>query len=588
MTKTKIKSKVQLLSRVLYSGSFWVPWHQRHYVWGTLEVRDLLYDLKEAFDADKTCYFLGSIMLLEPAGKMPERINDGQQRLITFSLLMAALCRCFAEHPGDTGRETLALRTLFDRPGHKTSYLADATRYEARIKPPKGDEKKYAQLICGHDIGSNGRLIEAWNRINRFVGAMSAQTRAAFFDFLMRKVEISVLTIPSDVDANFVFETLNARGKSLEHVDLIRNWVLSCFSEGDDATRLTIVRTNFENPGAILGEKGNKVETYFRCALQCRYGSLRKERLYREFREGFQKAAGSGDPSGYAYSLVRGLGRSDSIELYRTIISAKPNPDLERHLPRITGKRGLAVLLGELRGYTVSHPLCFALLHRFMTAGNGPKQKAVGRVVVRSLKNLASFIMRGVFVTSQFRPSRIEVALADCARTVFTGTDIDSLDIMGDLEENDAFGVVSDPDFIRRMTGVEMRSNPKALRYLYGINAHQQKGSDALTISGCSVEHVLPQSLEYWSGWTGFRRTDPAAWVYRTGNLVVISQRENQGGADFNANFAAKQPAFSKSALLMAQTVAKDYPEWSPKVIEKRSKQLAQAAAKIWTFRRGN
>ncbi len=119
---TKINSEVKLVSTTLRSGRFWVPWHQRYYVWkANEEVRDLLIDLEMAFDADKTCYFLGSIMLLEPTDSMPERINDGQQRLITFSLLMAALCRCFAEHPRDTGRESRALHTLFQQPDHDPS-----------------------------------------------------------------------------------------------------------------------------------------------------------------------------------------------------------------------------------------------------------------------------------------------------------------------------------------------------------------------------------------------------------------------------------------------------------------------------------
>ena len=583
---TKLSSEVQLVSRVLYSGRFRVPWHQRHYAWTDQEVRDLLHDLKGALDADKKCYFLGSVMLLDAVGAKPQGINDGQQRLITFSMLMAALCRRFAEDPPDTGRETLALRTLFDRPENETSYLADTSQYESRIDPPRNDSGRYTQLLRGHDIGSNGLLTAAWNTIDRFIESLDRQTREAFFDFLMRKVEISVLTIPGDVDSNLVFETLNARGKPLGPIDLIRNWLFSYFSETDDAARLDTVRSSFENAGVILGAKGNRVPEYFRCSLQCRYGFLKKERLYREFREQFQNVASDGEPSDYAYDLVRGLGRRDSIELFRTIISAKPSPALEGRLPRVTGKRSLAVLLGELQGYRVSHPLCFALLHRFISEINRANKKAVGQVVARSMKNLSSFIMRGVFVTPTFRPSRIEEALARCAKAVFTGTDIESLDILDDLVRCDAFDVVSDSRFIRRMTEMEMRSNTKSRRYLFGINAHQQRGSDVLREGQCSVEHVLPQSSVYWPGWVGFRDVDPAGWVYRTGNLVVISQRENRGGPDFNANFAAKKRGFSDSSPKMARDVAKKHDDWAPNTIEKRSRQLARAAANVWSFSR--
>ena len=589
---TNIKSEVRLISCVLLTGRFQVPWHQRYYDWRVEQVRDLLHDLKDALEADKTCYFLGSIMLLKPTGAEPQRINDGQQRLITLSLLIAAFCRRFAGNPvRDQAREKLALRVVFDRPELESSSLEDTSRYKPRIEPPKNDKSRYTQLLRGHDIGSNGLMTSAWNAIDDFVEAMSQQTREEFFDFLMNKVEISVLSIPGNVDANLVFETLNARGKPLDDIDLIRNRLYSYFSEGNDATRRDTVHNNFESTSQILRNK-QKVPEYYRCYLQCRYGFLQKKRFYREFRMAIEKAVGVGEPSDYVYDLVADLGRRDSIELFRTIISAKPSETLENRLPRVSGKRGLTVLLTELQSYKVSHPLCFALLYRFITEADPIKKKAIGHAVARSLKNLASFIMRSVFVTSQFRPSRFEDALANCAATVFSGVDIGSLDIIDELEQCDHFGVVNDASFIRRMTDMEFRSNnrssnQKALRYLFGINAQQQRGSDALQIGGCSVEHVLPRSEVYWPDWTGFKDVNPADWVHRTGNLVAVSRRENRGEFEFNSNFASKKGALAESPLLMARNLVKDHDEWTPEAIEKRSKQLAEAAAKIWMFQGG-
>ena len=217
----RITSKTRFFSKVLYSGRFRVPWHQRHYDWTTQEVDDLLHDLKDALDAGKTCYFLGSIMLLEASGDEPQRINDGQQRLITFSLMMSAFCRRFAEQqPLDTGREMMALRALFDRSGNEVSRLADAPQYTPRIVTPRNDRPAFTQIICGSDIGSNGPLMMAWRKIDRFVSSMDRETRKNLFDFLLNRVEVSVLTVPKDVDANRVFETLNGRGKNLSETDL--------------------------------------------------------------------------------------------------------------------------------------------------------------------------------------------------------------------------------------------------------------------------------------------------------------------------------------------------------------------------------
>ena len=584
----RIRSETQFLSDVLYAGRFRVPWHQRHYVWTPQEVDDLLHDLKDALAAGKTCYFLGSIMLLEASGKEPQRINDGQQRLITYSLMMSAFCRRFAEQvPVDTAREKMALEVLFERPRKKFSRLADAPQYTPRIVAPRNDRPVFDEIIKGSDIGSNGPLMLAWRKIDRFVSSLGGKSRESLFDFLLNRVEVSVLTVPTDVDANRVFETLNARGKNLSETDLIRNLLYSHFSGDDDQERKSNVHRSLQGIDLILKASTNKKITsqYFRCYLQCYYGFLPDKRFYREFSNKAELTIRGDDASDKAYELVQGLGRQDNIQLFRTIHSAKPSSALEGRLPAISGKRDLTVLLEELKNYSVAHPLCYALLYRYIVE-KGDRRKA-GKMVARSLRNLNSFIMRSVFVTISYRPSKIAKRLVDCAQQVFTGTNLESLNIADDLERADAsVGVLEDSSFIQKMTDMRMSNNTKALRYLFGINAHQEKGADALRIGGCSVEHVLPESPKHWPGWLGFEDVNPADWIYRAGNLVVLSQNENRGDEEFNASFANKSPGLAKSPLLMARTVAEDHDEWTPDAIKKRSKRLAVAAARIWTFHR--
>ena len=584
---TRINSQVRLAYDVLCSGRFEVPWHQRYYDWKDEHVKELLSDLKDALDTGKTCYFLGSIMLVRMAGGNRWRINDGQQRLITLSLIVAALCRRFArKRPRDTSRETLALRALFSRRDNEISKLTETSKYHPRIDPPKNNKSTYAQIIRGHDIGTNGLLTSSWKTIDIFVDGMNRSTTEAFFEFVAQKIEISVLEIPDDVDANSVFEALNARGKPLDDVDLIRNRLYSYFSEADDTTRRETVHDNLENT-LVIGRNARTMQEYFRCYLQCRYGYLKKTRFYRESRIHIEKAAGrrSTAATNYVFDLVEELGRNDSIELFRSISSSRSGVDMEKRLPAVSGKRNLAVLLNELRSYKVSHPLVFALLHRFVSEADGVNKRKLWQIVTRSLKNLASFVMRNVFVSPKFEPSKFEAAFANCAHSVFNGSDLDSADIMSDLQQNDGeWNVMDDAIFIRRMTEVEFRDNKKALRYLLGINAKMQRSSEALREDRCSVEHILPQSDTHGDSWTGFSGTDANDWRYRAGNLVIVARSENRSDAEYNRNFAAKKRAFRNSMLSMPRLVAEEYDDWTPKVVEKRSRELAREAAKTWRF----
>ena len=581
---TKVTSEVSLIFNILRSRCFEVPWHQRYYDWKGEQVGELLSDLKDAFENDKSCYFLGSIMLARTSVGKLLRINDGQQRLITLSLIVAAFCRRFArKHPRDKNREILALQALFDLPSNVTSQLRQASKYQLRIEPPKNDRAQYVQIVRGYDIGTNGLLTSAWSIIKIYVDAMSKADAAKFFDFLIQRVEVSVLNIPSDVDANSVFEALNARGKSLDDVDLIRNRLYSHFSEAEDSVRRETVHENLERT-IVIGRNQKTVQEYFRCYLQCRYGYLQKTRFYRETRKNIEREILSRNSADYVFRLVEGLGNQENIELFRTITSSRANPNLDKHLPRIFGKRSLTVLLAELKGYKVSHPLVFALLHRVISERKSDTKRQIGKAATRSLKNLASFVMRTAFVAPKFEPSNFEAAFANLAKNVFDGKDLLSLDILDDLKANDEFGIVSDSDFIRRMTEIEFLDLKRARRYLFGINARNQMGSDALQEEKCSVEHVLPQSETHWKGWSGFKGIDPDKWVRRAGNLLIVSIRENQSGPGYNRNYAAKRRVFKESALQMSCDVAETYKEWNIEVVKRRSEKLAKEAAKTWQF----
>ncbi|MDE2834209.1 MAG: DUF262 domain-containing HNH endonuclease family protein [Bacteroidota bacterium] len=580
---TKIESKVRLIADVLGSGRLQVPWHQRKYDWRVNQVRDLLGDLKESCEAGKECYFIGSIMLVPKLSGEVMIVNDGQQRLITLSLLLAALCRRFAHsQPRDQQRAVRALCALFVIAGHEFPTLGESTKYRPRIKTPRTDQSKYNQLIRGRDIGSNGLLTSAWQKIDEFVEAMPKENRGYFFDFIMGSVEVSVLSVPEGVDANMVFETLNARGKPLDAVDLIRNHLYSYYTGADHKQHQETVHHNLEGIGPIL-RMSKKVPEYFRCYLQCQFGFLPKNSLYREFRRALRQAVGKNDLSMYVYELVEGLGRGDCIELYRAIIAAKPSDVLEQHLPRFHGKRRLRDLLTELKGYKVSHPVCFALLYRFICERDPAQKRKAGQRIARSMKNLNSFIMRSTFITRTLRPSSFEGALADCAAKVFNGTTLDSLDIMDQLENCDDSNVINDASFVRHMTNVEFKDGKKPRLYLFGINLQSQRGATALRLDECSVEHILPKAEQHWQEWCEF--SHPREWVNRAGNLVLLARDENRADRKFNSSFDEKKRGLADSSVQMARSVAEEYTSWTPEIVQKRSEKLAREAARIWKFR---
>ena len=583
---TQITSEALLVSQLFLKGRFTVPWHQRYYDWTVEQVTELLVDLKEALDEDRASYFLGSIMLV--AGKDVWEINDGQQRLITLSLLFAAFGRRFAKHrETDAGREMLALRVLFDHQENAVTNFDDTTREVPRVEPPRQDRSRFTQIIRGLDIGTNGKLTSAWNEVALFVSAMGQRETQMFFDFLMQKVEIGVLYVPKTEDANAVFEALNGRGKQLDDVDLIRNHLYSYFTDPADSERRATVHEQLESVLATTRSTTRSHE-YFRCFFQCCYGYLQKKRFYRDTRAKIRNSGQRPDGDKHVYALVHELASPAAVELFRTLTATNPSKELLSAFCTASGttrnKRNLPVFIQELRGYKVVQPLMFALLRRFIEAEERYR-RAVAKAAHHCLSDLSSFVMRVSFCEAKFEPSRLEPGFANCARRIAASSKVTDLDIKTDLEECDYLLIMDDTRFISRLFDVQMTDSRRAKRLLFGINAKQEREGRAFDYDGSSVEHILPQSKTYWSGWTGFTSvgSDLRDWVDRIGNLTLLGDSGNHARHRFNADFGAKKPVFETSPFAMTRDVAK-HEDWTPKAVTERSRDLAKAAAQVWCF----
>lgn len=89
-----------------------VPPNQREYSWRDEEVTDLLQDFQGAVDRGDP-YFLGTIVLTDSEGGPPE-ISDGQQRLATVVVLMAAIRDYYLTHDARRSAESIETDFLFE------------------------------------------------------------------------------------------------------------------------------------------------------------------------------------------------------------------------------------------------------------------------------------------------------------------------------------------------------------------------------------------------------------------------------------------------------------------------------------------
>ena len=591
---TQVTADVRRIPELFTMGRFEVPWHQRYYDWEEEQVGELLADLRDALDEKRESYFLGSIMLVGDGS--PWEVNDGQQRLITLSLLVAAFCRHFArQRESEFLREQLALRVLFDCKENEKVNFDDTSREVLRLIPPLHDRIRFAHLIRGHDVGTNGKLTAAWNLIAPFVGTMASPAQCAFFDFLIERVEISVLYVPRIADTNAVFEALNGRGKTLEDLDLIRNHLYSYFADSDDKKRRTIIHQNLETTLSALSMTRNSKQAreYFRCFFQCEYGFLQEQRFYRTTRTSIRTAAGQAGGA-YVYRVVDDLANPASVELFRSISASTPNRDLIEAFCRASETsndlRNLAVFLAELRSFKVVKPLLFSLLRLFAKGSVRGERQALAKAVHKCISDLTSFVMREALCQGKFEPSKFEAAFANCAQEIAQVRVVEDLDIMDRLRECDRSQVTEDERFVSKLASVQMKdTRGRAKRLLFSVNSAKQSDGSTLDYVGCTVEPVLPAMGEHWEGWSGFQDVgrDLRDWVNRIGNFVLLESGGDYHSATFNAEFGSKRPILEQSRYLITRAVAGS-DDWTPDEIEQRSWKLAGEAASVWAFSGGN
>ena len=271
------------IGSVLRGKRFKVPAYQRSYAWGVDHVDALLRDLSEAIKSKEKEYFLGSIVV---TGAEMSRFDvvDGQQRLTTISLLIAAIKETFSRD----GDEKIANIIT-------TDFLSSTDR-RTRDKEPKlilneVDNELYQELIENiSDIDaskytrqSHKRLVLAAKHILTFLEDMAKASKDSdadlheLLDYIEHNTKIIVVSTPDDSNAFIIFETLNDRGLELAISDLLKNYL---FHRSGD--RIEEAKQRWLSMVSILESASDDplVVTYLRHFSMSKYGLIREKELF--------------------------------------------------------------------------------------------------------------------------------------------------------------------------------------------------------------------------------------------------------------------------------------------------------------------
>jgi Protein of unknown function DUF262 len=291
------------IAEVLVEEFLAVPTYQRSYSWHSAEssdvteddgdsraqVRELWDDLQRGYRQGKP-YFLGTVVL-STEGAPPGRkaVIDGQQRLATTCLLLAAIRNAYRANGEDEYARSIHSDFVakFDRPVGK-----DQPKFILNSDDRDYFDRVVVQGNSGVDAaGESQRLLrDAWMYLQGAVNEFCDQAGTTWKPeldhltaYLQGSAQIIAITVATEADAFLIFETLNDRGADLTVADLLKNYLFSRAEQRLDEVRDTWVVTlnNLDIP-----KVGNKRFNLFaRHYMSSRRGPTRERELYARIKE---------------------------------------------------------------------------------------------------------------------------------------------------------------------------------------------------------------------------------------------------------------------------------------------------------------
>lgn len=591
-----IKANVDPLTDILLKNRFITPRHQRPYAWEKKHVKWFLKDIAYGVKNKKSYHYFGPIMFIDTIDDKLI-INDGQQRIVTLMLVCAYLCINFAE-AGKSNYEKRAMRILFDLSAKHKKTMNIAARQTPRITLSQADHRIYKSLISsGVRLQKNSPIDNAWITIKEFFSDESSEEgfaekksslefKISFFEFMYSCLQVSWTEFKNRKDAITSFITQNARGKSLEQIQLTCTHFLRCLEDEEEQSKT--ISSHFDHiRNHFKSEK--KFFDYTRCFAQCEHGHLSSNDFCVDISEKIT------DPD-EAYKFVARLSKDDNINIFKNLNKKRHDPDYYKDLIKDGGHnnslRNITDYLQDLGKYkSVSNAILFALLCQYfgnLDSSQTKKPTKTAKFVCFSSKLLASFFQRATHsFRRSFAPSKYEEQAACLAYAITQGTCKTSEEFLRALREFDhEDDIISDAHYKRRMRSISFPTTKAKeddlKRILIAINEQMDKKSLIVPLEKISVEHILPESLDHIKEWD-FNETDHGLHRYRLGNLALLPSHPKFATYEFNANLLAKQEEYEKSDYIITQKLSENS-NWNIEALEMRQAELAKVASQVWNF----
>ncbi len=210
-----------------------IPVYQRNYSWTNSQIEQLLNDVIE----EESGYYLGN-MLVTGDQNHPQ-IIDGQQRLTTLSLFLAAIAELLKPYEDSPSLKGKVYSRCYDI---QRRLYASESNEDPRITLLDRDREVYGDILRmvfldGDEKWRNRVLHKRYLFIKSQLAEVftSAEELLNFYDKLI-SLEVLQISVPDVGDAFSVFSSLNSKGLPLTLIDLLKGEFISIAANSGKGT----------------------------------------------------------------------------------------------------------------------------------------------------------------------------------------------------------------------------------------------------------------------------------------------------------------------------------------------------------------
>jgi hypothetical protein len=557
-----IKGAEYPLYKVLSSDfEFHIPDYQRPYAWTREQASELFEDISgfKASEGDAEKYFLGSIVLVKSDDVAKSDVVDGQQRVTTLTLLLAAIAAALSRDEEWRGQFDNFVR----EPGQKALKLAP----KPRLFPRKKDQsffEKYVQTPGGFpdlltlDPGKlsepRRNMVDNARHFAERLAELAVEDVGELGQFIVNNCYMVVVTTDSFHAAYRIFSVLNDRGLELEPSDILKARIIARIEECARPTYTEL----WEDLEEQSGRKGfNELLGHVRMVY-------RKEKARRSQLEEFEEYVVKQLPT--AEALIDDVLKpyAEAFEIVRNA-SYESTEDPERvnrileWLQRLNNQDWMPVAMLLLR----KDELDMAALVQHL----GQLERLAG-----------SMFIRGVYATP--RMERYGKVLAAIER----GNDLSAEDSPLNLTAEERQATLDWLDGRVYTYSAKLRSY-----ILLRLDSFLAGAGAVYKHTVTTIEHVLPQTVATGSEWDAlWSLEDRELWTNRLGNLVLLSRAKNAEAQNYD--FAIKKTKYfqSKSGVspYASTTQVLSRSRWTVAEVEARQQELLDVFRKGWQLGR--